>query len=284
MRITSYLCVSFLVLPVIAGAWELDAEGWVAAGGNNTETGYEWGWHRWQGFGSGMNFADSQYSYSTLKQAIDPLNLSHSIIGTHESGLLSQRTNRQYRVLGNSRWSLSALAAPGFRGFSTDDASRLYSIQRRDASMEGGFKVSYDQFFADFSLAARHDLEDAHDGYELEAAIRTPVYLGNWVVAPDVAYTYWNDKRSDYYFGVRDVEAVGGLSTYQVDSTSNWSLGLTGIWSVTPRSSLTMGAKYYFYDKDILNSPLVENGYDWRFFLGWGYDFGGGSGSTKRRR
>lgn len=284
MRFTSVLCATVLVLPVLANAWELKTDGWLAGDNEKTKTGNEWGWHRWQAFGSGMNLSDTQTSYRSFNNAIDPLNLSRTLQDTRDTGLANERPNLHYRVFANSRWSLSALAAPGFRGFASDDASRYYTIGRREASMEGGFKVSYDQLFADFSLSARHDLEDKHDGYELEAAVRTPIFLGNWVVAPDLAYTYWNDKRSEYYFGVRESETLGGMPQYQPNSTTNWSLGLTGIWSVTPRSSLTMGAKYYSYDEEILNSPLVENGYDWRFFLGWGYDFGGAGGSPKRPR
>ena len=125
-----------------------------------------------------------------------------------------------------------------------------------------------------FNLSARHDLLSRHDGYQLEAEASTFHRIGAVALVPTLAYTYWDENRSDYYFGVRRDEAREGRPAYSLDGTSNWSAGLFAAADVTPSIFLMLGAKYFIYDDDIADSPIVDDDTTWRVFAGAGYQFG----------
>ena len=222
------------------------------------------------GFGLGMGFAIKDDPYVDIDREIQPFPIFR-YVGRRFSAL---GPNLRYRLLGERPLSVSAVVGPTFDGYDPDDSDFLDGMDKRKLTVEGGLQLDYRSRPVSLSIGARHDLLSRHEGYQLEAEISTFKRFGRVAVVPGIAYTYWDENRSDYYFGVRAAEARPDRPEYEINGTSNWSAGLFASADVTPSIFLLLGAKYFFYDDDIADSPIVEDDSTWRVFAGAGYQFG----------
>jgi outer membrane protein len=222
------------------------------------------------GFGLGMGVAVKDDPYVDLDREIQPFPIFR-YVGERFSAL---GPNLKYRLAGDRRLAFSALVGPSFDGYDPDDSDFLDGMDERKLTVEGGVELDFRARPVSFSLSARHDLLSRHEGYQLEAEASTFHRIGRVALVPSLAYTYWDENRSDYYFGVRGDEAREGRPAYSLDGTSNWSAGLFAAADVTPSIFLMLGAKYFFYDDDIADSPILDDDSTWRIFAGAGYQFG----------
>ena len=222
------------------------------------------------GFGLGMGFAIKDDPYVDLDREIQPFPIFR-YVGERFSAL---GPNLKYRLLGDRGLAFSALMGPTFDGYDPDDSDFLEGMDERKLTLEGGVELDWRSRPVSLSLSARHDLLSRHEGYQLEAEASTFHRYGPVSLVPSLAYTYWDENRSDYYFGVRNGEARPGRPAYSLNGTNNWSAGLFAAADVTPSIFLMLGAKYFIYDDDIADSPIVDDDSTWRVFAGAGYQFG----------
>ena len=222
------------------------------------------------GFGLGMGVAIKDDPYVDIDTEIQPFPIFR-YVGRRFSAL---GPNLRYRLLGERPLSVSALMGPTFDGYDPDDSDFLEGMDKRKLTIEGGLQLDYRSRPLSVSVGARHDLLSRHEGYQLEAEVSTFRRFGPVAVIPSLAYTYWDENRSDYYFGVRAAEARPDRPEYELNGTSNWSAGLFASADVTRSIFLLLGAKYFIYDDDITDSPIVDDDSTWRIFAGAGYQFG----------
>lgn len=181
--------------------------------------------------------------------------------------------NVQYRLVDRPAWSFKGVLGPTFDGYEASDSAFLTGMEDRRGTVEGGFDLTFEPSFADFSLAAKYDLLGKHKGYQAQAEVSKLYFFRKVVFAPQFGYTYWNSERSDYYFGVTPGEATPIRPAYQLGGTNNWTAGIFGSLDITKRVFMLWGARYFLYDNTIQDSPIVADGSTWRLFLGFGYQF-----------
>ena len=125
------------------------------------------------------------------------------------------------------------------------------------------------KFYA-FEFKYYQDLEGISKGNILKAyyAPRFGQEKEGYYFTPRLYAEHWNNKYTNYYFGVPNHEATAaGMRNYEAKRAINWGYELRNVWQYgTFRYFASAGMKYY--DKTVRNSPTVVKGNEYLFFVG----------------
>ncbi|MGV6820880.1 MAG: MipA/OmpV family protein [Parvularcula sp.] len=171
-------------------------------------------------------------------------------------------------------WELSAILDYRFEGYSASDSPALVGMEDRDGTLEGGAVLTYNMGEARLVGQGRGDLLDTHGGFDLigqaEYDWRPAKYT---LIRPYAGIQYRAADQADYYFGVREGEA---LATIQVDGgpvarpayapgeTINPFVGVTLNQALSRHLAVSVYAQHDFFPDEIKDSPIVDaDGQTW---------------------
>ena len=92
-------------------------------------------------------------------------------------------------------------------------------------------------------------------------------------VSPFAAAIWQSGQLTNYYYGVRGVEATAARPAYKVDSAVLLQVGMRASYRLTDAWSLTGQVAVTRLADEISDSPIVEDDYVASGFLGIGYRF-----------
>jgi len=185
----------------------------------------------------------------------------------------------------NFKGPLKFMLKPRFgffrQGYDASDSVMLQGMEDRDSSFDLGLKFQTRTPIGSFVLEGGYDVIGKHDGFEGSLMYTNLIPLGasRLKFYPEIGIYYWSKKVSDYYFGVNLGEVRVGQdvtrSAYDLDSTTSYFLGYRVEYPLTKNWGLTHTLRSTWFDDDILDSPIVDDGSDndIKTTFGLTYDF-----------
>lgn len=173
----------------------------------------------------------------------------------------------QLAELGN--FSVSAKLAPRFDGFDSSDSTVFTGMAKRKDSLDGGLAVQLRQ--QDWLLEADtvFDLLGNSNGQESTLAVSYNYRFNAVVVEPKFAVSYADSDLVDYYYGVREDEAIAGRSAYSADGVWNYSAGLAVSTPLFFGGMTRLGIEHKWYGSSISDSPLTDRDTGLSAFISW---------------
>ena len=173
----------------------------------------------------------------------------------------------QLAELGN--FSVSAKLAPRFDGFDSSDSTVFTGMAKRKDSLDGGIAVQLRQ--QDWLLEADtvFDLLGNSNGQESTLAVSYSYCFNAVVVEPKFAVSYADSDLVDYYYGVREDEAIAGRSAYSADGVLNYSAGLAVSTPLFFGGMTRLGIEHKWYGSSISDSPLTDRDTGLSAFISW---------------
>lgn len=138
-------------------------------------------------------------------------------------------------------------------------------LSTRKFSYLGGFEYSmnYKNNLLQLSLLA--DISDTHSGNEVRAAY---AYAFSRNLKATVGFTWKDSKMADYYYGVDDREIVDDRGSYDAGSSINPFIRISFDQRLKNKDDWRFSFEYQKLDRQLTNSPIVNDDYVVTFFVG----------------
>ena len=169
------------------------------------------------------------------------------------------------------------------QGYDASGSSQLSGMKDRDPSFNLGLKLRTRTPIGTFIASGGYDVIGKNDGFEGSLMYTTLVPLGSSKLRlyPELGVHYWSKRVSNYYFGVNSDETTDDngatvRSQYSLaDETKNRFLGYSAEYPLNKNWGVTHSVRKTWYDDQILNSPIVDDGKssDLKIMFGLTYDF-----------
>lgn len=146
---------------------------------------------------------------------------------------------------------------------SDSDNKALQKLDKREATALAGLAFYHHETWGTLKASLSGDILDKSNGLIGELSYLRVIKLGAIRIIPSAGVTWYDDKLTQYYYGVSDDDAKrSGLSSYQPGASWNPFLGLSLSYSLTPQLTLLTSARYTLMDSQIADSPMADKDHD----------------------
>jgi outer membrane protein len=222
------------------------------------------------GLGAGIRGSQDRYVGQERGPDLVPLYLYQG------RWFFAEGTSAGLHLLDDDIFDLDIILRYRFDTLDPEDYGELANgLSTRRQTLDGGVSGAATTRFGQFKVEWVTDLQNHHDGSELDVTYRYPFKWRSFSLSPFVTLSYLDDNLANYYYGVTQEESdATGIPAYQVGSTQNLSFGLTSSWQATDHIFVFGNLGYQVLNTDIQNSPLVSEDVDGVAYIGAGYFFG----------
>lgn len=159
-------------------------------------------------------------------------------------------------------------------GWRAEDGTRVEGMQTREFSIEGGPAVQWRTSVGVFNAGVSHDLGGASDGLSAQLQWIRALTTGPRLRLNGSLGVQWTSARmTDYYFGVRPIEARAGRPVYAAGSTLAIQAGVNGAFALSERGSVLFGAIVNRLGDAAADSPITETRLQGVVYAGYGWTF-----------
>ena len=162
----------------------------------------------------------------------------------------------------------------GYSGDDIDDRDALAGMSDRDAAWEAG--LAYESPVGGGQLKAKlmQDISNTHDGLSVRVEYERPLWTEqNHMLSWYAGSEYWDDKKTDYYFGVTPGEARSNRSAYTANSSSSFIVGSNLGKRIDENITILANIEYLRMNDTVSDSPLVDRADQWSAYAGIFYQF-----------
>ncbi len=161
-----------------------------------------------------------------------------------------------------------------FDGYSSDDSDFLKGMADRDPAWEMGLAYELNLAGGQMKTQLMQDISNTHKGFSARIEYERPYWTSDdlmlsWYTGSE----YWNEKKSDYYFGVTAAEANATRSEYRADQTHSLFVGTNAFKQISENLRLIFSAEYLQESDSVDQSPLTEERDQWSTYAGIFYQF-----------
>lgn len=107
------------------------------------------------------------------------------------------------------------------------------------------------------------DISGKHEGYELEAQLYRHDNLGDFSILSTIAVQYQDESLANYYYSTNNHTAGDGY-VFEAEVIASYPVGDFSVFA---------GARSYWYEDNVGNSPLASSSNTILSFAGVGYQF-----------
>lgn len=159
-------------------------------------------------------------------------------------------------------------------GYEADDAPVLAGMAERKSGFWAGARAIWHTGFAQLNADWTADASGHSKGQRFSLGIEKNFRVGpTLMLTPRLAAVWLDRKYVDYYFGVRDGEALTDRAAYGGRAGVNTELGLRGAYLLDRHHSLFVDVGVTRLSRPIQDSPLVDRSTENRVFMGYLYRF-----------
>jgi outer membrane protein len=159
-------------------------------------------------------------------------------------------------------------------GYEASDAPILAGMDKRRGGFWAGAKMEWQNDIAELSAEWLADASSHSKGQRFSLVLEKNWHLGQSVMLTPRIGARWMDKKYvDYYYGVRDSEAMAGRPAYLGKAGVNAELGVRAMYRLDQHQSLMLDVGVTGLAKEIKDSPLVNRSNENRVMLGYMYRF-----------
>jgi len=222
------------------------------------------------GLGAGIRGSQDMYVGQDRDPDLVPLYLYEG------RWLFAEGTGGGIHLLDDDIFSLDLLVRYRFNALDPSDYGEIADgLSTRRQTLDGGVSGGVKTPFGHIKVEWVTDLQDRHNGNELDISYRYPFKWGNFSLSPFITFSFVDADLANYYYGVTQEESdATGIPVYEVGGTHNLSLGVTTSWHATEHIFVFANLGYLVLNSDIQDSPLVSEDVDGVAYVGAGYFFG----------
>lgn len=144
---------------------------------------------------------------------------------------------------------------------------------KRSLAFDAGIELMYADTWGDLQLQVLGDVTYTHKGVDIWASYAYPWRHGSWSVVPSVGVKWKSSHLLDYYYGVRNSEAVGERHAYKASSGFNTFAKLSASYRIDENWGVVGVAEYESLSRSIRRSPIVDEQGIATLFIGVMYNF-----------
>ena len=138
-------------------------------------------------------------------------------------------------------------------------------LSNRNFSYLGGIEYSKQYNNSSLQLSILSDITNTHSGNEIRAAY---AYSFNKNIRATFGFTWKDSKLTDYYYGIAPEEIVDDRGVYDASSSFNPFIRITFDERSKSDSDWRFSFEYQKLDRQISNSPILNDDYVITFYAG----------------
>jgi outer membrane protein len=177
------------------------------------------------------------------------------------------------RLFSDSNMTFDLIGKLRLDGYNGEDSEKLDNMHNRNMTIDvgGDFGISGD--WGNLHTKILTDALGQHDGQEFRVTYAKPFEFEKSKISPSVGFALLSSNLANYYYGVRDSEALPGRPAYDPGASVNWFVGLDANYQLNDNWTLITSITYYWLDSNIRNSPIVDKDYMISILAGIMYRF-----------
>ena len=207
---------------------------------------------------------NSRYAYPFLTSFQDP--------SLTDDKLLLSEGDVGLRRISQAGWVIGVIGRVQTLGLGNPDSPELSGLDERKWSLEGGLLMGWRGWPVHFDWRTHFEILDRHDGATSKLAVLLPRKRDWGYVVPSASLVYRSANYTNYYFGVSPDEALPSRPEYAAGSSISTKLQLGLGYALTEKWLLKARLGMEFYDDEIGNSPIVDEGKVWSASIGFAYN------------
>jgi outer membrane protein len=202
----------------------------------------------------GGGFIASPRPYVDTRAKVFPI----PVLTLRYKRLFFQGIRGGYELIQTEKLTTSLFAQARFQGLEPEDSAFLEGMETRKKSADAGVEIVYRGRPVGFRFSFLSDILGRSNGQEVSLVAITGAPLGKVLVLVGAGPRWSSQNRVDYYYGVREDEALPGRPAYQGISTWSWDLNVSTLVDINSRWSFFALLNREALGSGIRNSPLVE--------------------------
>lgn len=171
----------------------------------------------------------------------------------------------------------SILASYDFGGYDKDDVRDtpiLNGMNERKGGFWAGAKAEWHYGQLTASTVWLSDVSDKSKGQRARFSLERRWMFGqHFILTPQIAIAWQDDKYVDYHYGVRRDEVRMDRAAYIGESAINIEYGIRGSYKLGMQHSIFLDVKVTSLGSQIEDSPLVDSSMENTVLLGYFYRF-----------
>jgi MipA family protein len=165
-----------------------------------------------------------------------------------------------YRFTDPGPFSLAVIAGPRFLGYDESDSPFLGGMADRKGAIDVGLAAAWNRRRWGVGGHLRRDVSGNSDGAQagVDVFIRRTALGGKLRLQPALGLEWLDGSTVDYYYGVRESEALPERPAYRGTSTTNVSLSLLSTYRLDSRLNLIVLLNGSLLGDGAADSPIVD--------------------------
>lgn len=156
-----------------------------------------------------------------------------------------------------------------FDGYNSNDSDYLSGMEDRDKAWEIGFAYKFLIGGGELEIRLMNDLGTSHEGYSIRVDYEHELWSGEkHMIAWYSGLEYWDESRTDYYFGVKESEALPDRAAYSPSGHVQAFTGLNAVKKINSRISLIANTEYRTAGATVSDSPITSRNDQLSGYLG----------------
>ena len=159
-------------------------------------------------------------------------------------------------------WSLAVSGGLqlGFGDRDEDESPAFRDMETRREETTLGLGADVGTPFGGVAAGFRRDVSGASDGLVAELVWTGPLFFrGDFIALLNVGVEHFDERHTDYFYGVRPGEATAERAAYSPGSATSPWVGYTMMYPVTPRWRLLHTLRVLDLDDAIVDSSLTTD-------------------------
>jgi len=195
---------------------------------------------------------------------------------------LTQGSETGYQLHVDNNWELDILLKSYLSGYEPDlliedkgkDIPSISGLATREFG--GAVALRYSYFSEDsiwsIDLARLAPWTEA-EGWLLDLYYSDLYIYRNWDIYIGAGLTLYQDKVTNYYYGITEQEVTAARHAYQASNGYKGSLEVYARYPISKKWSFNAGITHTYYSDSIFNSPIIDKQHITQFLLGAVYVF-----------
>ncbi len=184
----------------------------------------------------------------------------------------------QYEISSEKGLEIYAVGQIRSRQFYTasmdfNDDLGIEGMKDRDAAFESGLGLKNQANWGQVVLEGVFDVTGAYEGYELSAKYSYPKLMGRWLIEPSIGMQLQSSDLVNYYHGVEEAEAQVDRPVFKGDQAINTVTSLVVGYTINNKMLAIIGMEQIALDKNISDSPIVDDKQIRKVYSGLIYTF-----------
>ncbi|SYZ51362.1 MltA-interacting protein [Xanthomonas arboricola pv. juglandis] len=178
-----------------------------------------------------------------------------------------------FKFFSTDNLSLRARVRLSGDGYNADDSPFMTGMDDRSRSLWAGGALIWKTELANLSAEVLADTMGNSKGARAKVQIDRRFSAGKFGLTPRLAAEWVDDKFVDYYYGVRQSEALAGRPFYEGTATTNIQFGLRMDYLPSRHHAMFIDLGATRVGSTIEDSPLVDKTTSTTIALGYAYRF-----------